>query len=410
MDVSLDIPDVAIMGGPPFPWLPTAGGALPTLFADFTTEGTTNHYWFNGAKSASFAAWLTAISGTVVRAGVANYTKGGVVFQAGSATARFPTDTSGIPLGMRVTPQAQTELCLQNRDLTNVLWTATTATVAKDQTGADGSATAASSVLATAGNATVLQTITSAVNTRITGAFVKRLIGTGEIDITQDNGVTWTPISITGSYVFYTLPAASGTNPVVGFRIVTNGDKIAVDFVSHRLGSFIYDPIATTTVTVTQVADQIKASTSGWLSTSGTLVVDVVQENTSVTCGCLAINANGGALAAPNAFSHFLNIGANYYQAGGQTTPANFTGSTSNPQKIAGIFDVPSTLQRVVADGGHAENSTLDFTATASANQLQFGAPTSTGSSGFFGNMRAVAFYPVATSVVQAQALLAVMP
>lgn len=253
--ISLDIPEVAARGG--LSWLPTVGGVAPTIFADFTTEGGSNHYWFNGVQYAGFTAWNTAIGGTFARASTATYTKSGVVQTALSGATRFPTDGSGNPLGLRLTG-AQTELCIQNRDLTQAAWTATTATVAKDQTGADGTATSASSILATAGNATVLQSITSTSQNRITGAWVKRLIGTGVINMTQDNGGTLTPIAVTATWTFFSIPQATTTNPILGFQIVTNGDKIAVDFVSHRAGAgigFISDVIATTTVTVATAID-----------------------------------------------------------------------------------------------------------------------------------------------------------
>lgn len=55
---------VPAMGVAPGTWLPTAGGKLPTLFADFTTESTNGHFWFNGAF-ANTAALMTALSGSI---------------------------------------------------------------------------------------------------------------------------------------------------------------------------------------------------------------------------------------------------------------------------------------------------------------------------------------------------------
>jgi hypothetical protein len=249
----------------PFPeWVPTAVGVPATIFANFTTEGAANHYWANGLQYAGSSAWKTALSATYTRSTSATFTQSGVVQTALSGVMRFPTDVNGNALGIRLTG-AQTELCLWNRDLTNAVWTATTATVAKDQTGADGGANAASSILATAGNATVLQSITSTSQNRITGAYVKRLTGTGTINITQDNA-TFTPITVTAAWTLFTIPNATTANPVLGFQIVTNGDKIAVDFVSHRAGAgigFVADVIATTTVTASQVADSFSFPFAG---------------------------------------------------------------------------------------------------------------------------------------------------
>ncbi|HEY1433063.1 MAG TPA: hypothetical protein VGF39_15765 [Stellaceae bacterium] len=233
---------------PAFP--PQVGGVNPTLFGDFAGS----QYWAAGAVQPSFAAWMTAIGATYSRASTATYLQAGVVQTAAANVARFPTSLAGVPQGIRLTG-AQTELCLQNRDLTNTSWTKTNVTAAKDQTGADSVANAASSLIATAANATALQSITDGSSVRTMGAYVKRITGSGAINITQDNGSTWTPITITGAWSFYSLPSATLANPVIGFRIVTNGDAIAVDYVSERDAAFISDVIPTTTATVTQAAD-----------------------------------------------------------------------------------------------------------------------------------------------------------
>jgi hypothetical protein len=44
------------------------GSALPSIFADWTTEGAANHYLYNGTTYAGFAALLTALGGTFSRA------------------------------------------------------------------------------------------------------------------------------------------------------------------------------------------------------------------------------------------------------------------------------------------------------------------------------------------------------
>lgn len=122
---------------------------------------------------------------------------------------------------------------LQGADLSNAAWVKTNATCAKDQTGIDGVANAASSILATAGNATVLQSVTLAVNTFVYQADIKRLIGTGAVSMTIDGGTTWTDITsqIPGGSVYGTayISQAGVTNPSIGFKLATSGDKIAVD-------------------------------------------------------------------------------------------------------------------------------------------------------------------------------------
>ncbi len=153
---------------------------------------------------------------------------------------------------------AATNVVLQNRDLTNAAWTKTSCTPAKDQIGVDGTANGASSLVATAGNATCLQAITLASSQRFQTAYVKRLIGSGEVDMTTDGGTTWTNITSGLSATLWTrisIPAQTLANPSVGFRLVTNGDKIAVDFVQNETGSFQTSVIATTTAAVTRNVD-----------------------------------------------------------------------------------------------------------------------------------------------------------
>jgi hypothetical protein len=152
---------------------------------------------------------------------------------------------------------ARTNVVLWNRDLSNAAWTKSNITALKDQTGADGAATSASSLLATLANGTVLQAITLASAAAFQSAYVKRLVGTGTINMTMDNGATWTAISVTNAWTLLSIPTQTLANPTVGFRIVTSGDKIAVDFVQNENGAFASSPIATTTTSATRATDAV---------------------------------------------------------------------------------------------------------------------------------------------------------
>lgn len=150
---------------------------------------------------------------------------------------------------------AATNIVLHNRDLTNAAWTKTNATAAKTQTGIDGVASSASLLTATAGNGTCLQSVTLASSVRRQSAFVKRVTGSGTVQMTTDNGATWTAITVTSAWTRVTIPEQTLANPVVGFRLVTNGDAIAVDMVQNETGNVETSPIPTTTVAVTRAAD-----------------------------------------------------------------------------------------------------------------------------------------------------------
>lgn len=176
-------------------------------------------------------------------------------------TLRTEYDSSGVALGLRV-EEARTNVVLHDRHMTNAAWTKTTCTAAKDQTGIDGSANSASSLTATAGNATCLQAITLGSSARFQTAFVKRITGSGVVEMTMDNGATWTAVTVTGAWTRVSIPSQTLANPTVGFRIVTNGDAIAVDFVQNENGAFATSPIATTTASVTRAIDNISIATT----------------------------------------------------------------------------------------------------------------------------------------------------
>lgn len=200
----------------------------------------------------------------------------------------------GIGTGLLV-EEGRTNVVLWSRDLTQAAWTPTNITTAKDQTGPDETANSASSILATAGNATILQAITLASSARFQTAYVKRLVGSGVINMTMDNGSTWTSIAVTSAWTRVSIPAQTLANPTVGFQIVTSGDKIAVDLVQNENGTYSTSPIATTTTSSVRNTDVV--SVSGALLTGlNTTVGSIFAQTSGVqnTIGYIISNATGG--------------------------------------------------------------------------------------------------------------------
>ncbi|MGA1111483.1 MAG: phage head spike fiber domain-containing protein, partial [Ilumatobacteraceae bacterium] len=193
----------------------------------------------------SLITYTRASSGTSVGSGR-------IVETAGTNVPRFDHNPiTGECLGLLVEEQ-RANLLLHSRTLTNVAWVATNITPAKNETGADGVGNSASSITATAANGTILQTVTSASAARATSAYVKRITGTGVVEMTQNGGTTWTAITVTSSWSRVSIPSATVTNPSVGFRIATSGDAIAVDYVQCETGAFVTSAIETTTAAVTR--------------------------------------------------------------------------------------------------------------------------------------------------------------
>lgn len=232
-----------ILRAPPG-WVLRPGGNLATADFDFAN----NRAFVRGGPN-NLAALLSVTRAQTVSSYAE--TTAGLLVPFGPDTLRV-TD-KGLPV-----EEARTNVVLWSRDLTNAAWTKSNVTAALDQVGADGVAASATSLTATAGNGTVLQAITLGSSARFQSAYVKRLTGTGTINMTMDNGSTWTAITVTSSYTRLTIPTQTLANPTVGFRIVTSGDAIAVDFAQNEnTGAAASSPIPTTTVAVTRAADQI---------------------------------------------------------------------------------------------------------------------------------------------------------
>lgn len=258
---TLGLQNLVIGGSAPWALAPDAG-----IDIDFI-----NDRGFNSAVSNSAIGTSTSFL-TTARAAPSAYSWDSVNLYSAFAT-NIPRRTNR-GLLMEAT---KTNVVLWNRDMTNAAWTKTSVTAALDQTGIDGTVTSASSLLATGANGTCLQAITLASSARWQSAFVKRITGTGVINMTMDNGSTWTPITVTSTTTWSRVQIATQTitDPTVGFQIVTNGDKIAVDFVQNEnAADFASSPILTTTVAVTRATDNITITTP---PTFGSAVSAVVQ-------------------------------------------------------------------------------------------------------------------------------------
>jgi hypothetical protein len=199
---------------------------------------------------------LVALGAQFTRATSATYIgQTGTVFTVGSSTPRDGHYTNGVRT--LLLEGQRTNVVLQNRNLTQAVWTKTNVTALLNQQGTDGGANSASSLTSSAANGTCLQAITLASSARFQSAFVKRITGVGAIQMTTDGGTTWTTITVTGSWARVSIPTQTLANPSVGFRIVTSGDAIAVDYVQNEDGTFMTSVIATTAAAVTRSADTL---------------------------------------------------------------------------------------------------------------------------------------------------------
>ena len=192
------------------------------------------------------------------------YTAGHTEQADGSVILKPANNIRRTDLGLWV-EQARTNNVLYSRNLTNAAWVKTNMTALKNMTGVDNIANSASSILATAADATILQPITLASSQRFQSAYVKRLTGTGAVYMTMDGGTTWGDITsqIKSSWTRISLPTATLTNPQVGFKISISGDSVAVDFIQNENGNNLSSPRETTTAAVNSFGDRSTAEDSG---------------------------------------------------------------------------------------------------------------------------------------------------
>jgi len=322
---------------------------------------------------------------------------------ANEAIFEFSPST-GAMLGMRWEMEARTNMARWNRDLTNAAWTKTNGTAAKDQTGLAGVANAASSFTATSANATCLQSITSASAARVTSFYLKRLTGTGTVNITQDNGTTWTAVTLTSAYQRFQV-TATAADPVIGIRVVTSGDAVAFDFAQHETPATVASsPILTTTAAVTRAADVLTASaiTPWYRQDEGTIVFEGIA--TQLNGGGLYVFSDG-----TNSERHLHSISGT-----GMSTAVTFDGgvtqqssSTANTTTAGAVFR--SAFRYKLNDFGISMNGGAVVADTAGTlpaiTQLKLGASAPAGASVTMGYARRFQYFPTRLTDSQLQGL-----
>lgn len=211
-----------------------AGGIVPGM--TFTRSGTNATYLSN-------AGVLSTAGANVLR------------------TSWFDTNADGV-LDMPATwlEPAATNIMLWSRDCTNIAWTKSNVTPLLNITGVDGAANSASRLTATAGNGTCLQGVVAGAANYAFSCFIKRITGSGIINMTVDNGATWNVITVNNNWIRVTNAVQNLANPTVGWRIVTNGDAIAVDYAQLEANKRYTSPILTTSASATRNTDNLSAT------------------------------------------------------------------------------------------------------------------------------------------------------
>lgn len=288
--------------------------------------------------------------------------------------------------------EARQNDALHSRDLSQAIWVKTNMTCARTATGMRNDANGASTCTASAANATVLQTITKAAATNSTSLHIKRRTGTGGVDVTIDNGVTWHSITsrlsssvwkrvvpyptagcVGGNCIVVLGMLGTAANPVIGIRLQTSGDAVDVDFVQNEAGDGATTPIVTTGTAATRAVDSATFSYTNGI-------------------GCLAARVTGGATTASYALLSY--VGGNQFAAlGFGVRGATYESSVSaqwwlNPtnSSASNTFATPlggsiyymasqpsSTLTRTCLSGLCNQSATASLTYTSAAHTVYLG-------------------------------------
>jgi hypothetical protein len=159
------------------------------------------------------------------------------------------------------TAKAEENLLLQSQDY-STSWTVTSLTPVTGKTAPDATSTA-TEFTASAANAVLTQGYTAIAGSYTFSVFLRRVTGSGDIQIAADNG-TWTTKVITGTWARYdvTQTVAAGSK-TAGVRVVTDTDAIEVWGAQLEQRSAATAYTATTTQPITNYIPQLLTAASG---------------------------------------------------------------------------------------------------------------------------------------------------
>lgn len=266
--------------------------------------------------------------------------------------------------------EARQNDALHGRDLSQAIWVKVNMACPRTATGMRNDVNGASTCTSSAANGTAIQAMVKLAATNSTSFHIKRRTGTGGVDVTIDNGVTWTSITsrlsstlwrrvvpyptagcVGGNCIVVPQMLGTAANPTIGIRLVTSGDAVDVDFVQNEAGDGATTPILTAGAAISRAVD------------SATL-------SYTETIGCAAARLTGVNSGSRRAL--LIYVGANQFvQVSGQgTRSASLESSTScewwnNPTNPA------TTSSFATPGGGSIYYGCSQPTATSTRNCLQ---------------------------------------
>ena len=200
----------------------------------------------------------------------------------------------------------------------------------------------------TAANGTILESYTATGGSMTFSIWLRRITGTGNVDITMDTGSTWTTQAITTDWVRYSITTSPTAGArTAGVRLVTSGDIIQV------FGAMVSDSASLDPYVLNAAAAPSAQAYYGarfdydpvTLEAKGLLIEE--QRSNLLLNSSLLGTVLGTQIVTVTAVAHTLS----FYGTGTVTISGTYTGS-------------------LVGSGAYPTRSTLTFTPTAGAITL----------------------------------------
>jgi len=231
---------------------------------------------------------------------------------------------------------------------------------------------------------TLLNNVNLASAQRTFSIYLRRVSGTGNVELTLDGGTTWTAQSITSSWARYSITATSTAH--VGVRIVENGDSIELWGAQVEDGAAASSYIQTGTSTVQRAGDVCSLTGSNFSSWYGTpTAFTVVLEGTVVSAGAYTriLNFSSGAntvsgipnfnIGVPAAFSNRPFMNSYIVSANNVDTYVPLAGAVTNGVSFKLAARCQAALHRITRGTGLSGSSSYNGFPAGLAN-LYFGA------------------------------------
>ena len=168
-----------------------------------------------------------------------------------------------------------TNLIPYSEDFTQ--WTTSNITDTIGISGPDNGVANATTLTAAAANGTIKYTLASTVGAAVEtfSIWMKRITGTGNIDMTVNNGGAWTTKTLTTSWQRFDI-AGTETAPVVGIRIVADTDAIGVYGADLKAQNYLSSYIPTNGSMVSRSTEAGAVGVSGYSWTLPTSIRNVL--------------------------------------------------------------------------------------------------------------------------------------